>query len=196
MDTPDIALITPDHAHEIEAAREIFRDYAATLGIDLCFQHPTTNYAQLPGDYAEPRGALLLALVDSADSLSPAIEHMLQRPGGSHAHRRAVGCGRSTPDHPNAAEMKRLYVRPASSAAWGWAGNSSRPRPMRCLPGGATPVCCLDTLDDMEAARTLYEEFKFEEIPPYYHNRDCRGALPQGRLVAASVSVRGPALSG
>ena len=38
-DTPAVVLLTPDEAHELEAARLIFRDYAASLGIDLDFQN-------------------------------------------------------------------------------------------------------------------------------------------------------------
>ncbi len=170
VDTPDIALITPDHAHEIEAAREIFRDYAATLGIDLCFQQFDDELAQLPGDYAEPRGALLLALVDSADSPLPAIEHMLQRPGGSHAH--VAGCcglrPLDTADYPNAAEMKRLYVRPAFRGVG--LGRQLVEAVLDAARRAGYACVLLDTLDDMEAARTLYEELGFEEIPPYYHN--------------------------
>jgi hypothetical protein len=61
---PAVVLIAPEEAHEIDATRAIFRDYAGSLGIDLGFQDFEGELAGLPGDYAEPRGTLLLALVD------------------------------------------------------------------------------------------------------------------------------------
>ena len=63
-DTPVIELLTPATPEWLDATRQIFREYAAQLGIDLCFQNFDAELADLPGEYVVPRGALLLATVD------------------------------------------------------------------------------------------------------------------------------------
>jgi ribosomal protein S18 acetylase RimI-like enzyme len=134
----------------LETVREIFREYAQGLGVDLCFQGFEQELAQLPGDYAPPRGTLLLALVDGA----------------------VAGCCALRPldssDYPNAAEMKRLYVRKAFRG-FGLGRRLAEATLDAARLGGYASVL-LDTLSDMEAARALYGELGFEEIPPYYHN--------------------------
>jgi putative hydrolase of the HAD superfamily len=47
---------------DIEEARRLFREYEASLGIDLCFQNFEQGLAELPGNYAAPRRARALAL--------------------------------------------------------------------------------------------------------------------------------------
>jgi ribosomal protein S18 acetylase RimI-like enzyme len=150
VNTADITLRTPDTAALLDATREIFREYAAGLGVDLCFQNFDAELAGLPGEYAEPGGGLLLAFVDG----------------------QLAGCGafRALPDvdFPNACEMKRLYVRRAFRR-FGLGRRLVQALIDRAVEAGYSNML-LDTLDDMEVARGLYESLGFEEIPPYYYN--------------------------
>ena len=147
---PHVALHTAHTAQDIDTARALFEEYAASLGLDLSFQHFTEELAQLPGDYAAPRGALILAYVDDA-------------PAGCCALRPLDAC-----DYPNAAEMKRLYVRKAFRG-FGLGRELAAAALDAARQAGYAHVL-LDTLDDMESARALYTELGFEDIPPYYHN--------------------------
>ena len=150
LNAPDIRLIEPDTPALLEATREIFREYADGLGIDLCFQHFDEELAALPGEYAAPGGALLLACVDG----------------------QLAGCGAmralADVDYSNACEMKRLYVRRAFRG-FGIGRLLAQALLDRAHQAGFTNML-LDTLDDMESARSLYETLGFEEIPPYYYN--------------------------
>ncbi|MDM0115606.1 GNAT family N-acetyltransferase [Variovorax sp. J22R133] len=172
-EAPNVAIVTPDEAHELRATRAIFEDYAHSLNVDLCFQHFEEELASLPGDYAEPRGALVLALMDSSQvpaGIPDDPRVLLQRGGGRTSH--VMGCCALRPldsaDYPNAAEMKRLYVRPAYRSMG--LGRQLVEAVLDAARSAGYACVLLDTLDDMEAARTLYEELGFEEVPPYYHN--------------------------
>lgn len=139
-----------DTAPLIDAAREIFLDYARSLSVDLCFQNFEAELATLPGDYAPPEGRLLLAWVD----------HEL------------AGCGAlrglADTDYANACEMKRLYVRPGFRG-FGLGRMLAQSLLDEARSAGYS-VMLLDTLDEMEAARELYASLGFDEIPPYYFN--------------------------
>jgi putative acetyltransferase len=147
---PDIHIAIAESPAELAAVRELFGEYAAALGVDLCFQGFDAELAGLPGDYAEPGGALLLATVDG----------------------QAAGCGalRGLPDvdYPNACEMKRLFVRRAFRRFG--LGRLLAQELMDLATQAGYSTLLLDTLDDMEAARGLYGSLGFEEIPPYYFN--------------------------
>jgi ribosomal protein S18 acetylase RimI-like enzyme len=147
---PTIELRAPAGAAQLDDTRAIFREYAAQLGVDLCFQGFEEELAAMPGEYAGPDGALLLAFVDGV----------------------LAGCGAFRPlrdvDYPNACEMKRLYVRRAFRR-FGLGRVLARQLMDRAIEAGYSTML-LDTLDDMEAARNLYETLGFEEVPPYYFN--------------------------
>ncbi len=148
MSLPDISLVTPDDDELVELARGIFREYANSLGIDLEFQNFDAELASLPGPYAPPEGHLMLVFVDGE----------------------LAGCGAfrglADVDYANACEMKRLYVRPAFRR-FGLGRLMAQALLDEARRAGYS-VTLLDTLDDMEAARSLYTSLGFEEIPPYY----------------------------
>lgn len=147
---PEIHIVTPGDADGLQAVREIFLEYAASLGIPLDFQGFEEELACLPGTYALPRGALLLARVDGVVAGCCALRPL------------------DTSDYPGAAEMKRLYVRRAFRG-FGLGRNLAEAALDAARQAGYACVL-LDTLSDMEAARALYEDLGFAEIPPYYHN--------------------------
>jgi putative acetyltransferase len=147
---PELSLACADSPERVAAAREILREYARSLSVDLCFQNFEAELAELPGEYAGPSGHLLLAFV-----------------GGALA-----GCGGfralADVDYANACEMKRLYVRPAFRR-FGLGRLLAQALLDEARRAGHS-VMLLDTLDDMETARGLYATLGFEEIPPYYFN--------------------------
>jgi ribosomal protein S18 acetylase RimI-like enzyme len=150
LQKPSVHLRTPSSATGWDEVRAIFREYAQTLTVDLCFQGFADELAQLPGDYAEPRGALLLAWVNGVVAGCCALRPL------------------DTSDYTNAAEMKRLYVRQAFRGMG--LGRQLTEAILDAAKRSGYSCVLLDTLDDMESARALYENLGFEEIPPYYHN--------------------------
>jgi ribosomal protein S18 acetylase RimI-like enzyme len=157
------------HAEEIAAAAILFREYADWLGIDLSFQGFEAELASLPGKYAAPTGALMLAY-------SPAGE--------------ALGCVAVRPLEGSAiCEMKRLYVRPAARGLGiGAALVAAIVESAQAL--GYTEMK-LDTLPSMSEAFALYQRFGFLPIPAYYHN-PVPGTVYLGkRLVPSATATRG-----
>ena len=150
MEPPPIELVVPDTPALLDATREIFREYADSLAVDLCFQGFDEELATLPGEYAQPQGLLLLAYVDGA----------------------LAGCGGFRPlrdcDYANACEMKRLYVR-RPFRRFGLGRLLAQALLDRAAQAGHSCML-LDTLDEMESARGLYETLGFVEVPPYYFN--------------------------
>jgi GNAT superfamily N-acetyltransferase len=144
---------------ELEAVRELFREYAEWVGIDLSFQHFDDELSALPGDYIEPGGVLLLA----EDAGEPA------------------GCIAVRRWDADACEMKRLYVRERwrghglgedlARAAIEWSRRAGYAR-MR-----------LDTLPNMSGAQRLYVRLGFREIPPYRFN-----PVPGARFMELSLA--------
>ena len=130
--------------------RLIFAEYAQQLGVDLGFQNFEAELEDLPGEYSAPRGALVLGWVDGDLAGCCALRKI------------------DNVDYPNAAEMKRLYVRKEYRRSG--LGRHLAEAVLDAARAAGYHCVLLDTLDDMESARALYVDIGFTEIPPYYHN--------------------------
>jgi len=136
-----ISVAGPD---DLDDVRAMLREYVAWLALDLSFQDFSREFDGLPGAYAPPTGALIIA----RDS---------DRAMGMVALRRI---------DDERCEMKRLYVRP--DARGSGLGTRLIERIASEARGRGYREMRLDTLPVMADAQRLYQQAGFEDIEPYY----------------------------
>jgi ribosomal protein S18 acetylase RimI-like enzyme len=139
-----VEAVTVEH---LNLVRMLFREYADSIGIDLCFQGFEDELRTLPGRYAPPTGGLFLAF-DEDDLLGCVALRPLTEAG--------------------AAELKRLYVRPAGRGTG--VGLALTQHAIARARDAHYRVVRLDTLATMQGAQRLYRRLGFREIPAYTYN--------------------------
>jgi len=133
-------------AEDYAAGKILIEEYAATLGVDLCFQNFSEEIANLPKSYGLPHGCLLLARFNGE----------------------AVGCVAVRNHGAAACEMKRLYVRPQYRGTG--LGRRLTESAIRYAQQLSYSRMVLDTLPSMTEAQSLYESLGFREVDGYYPN--------------------------
>ena len=139
-----IEISQAESSEDIVTIRELFLEYAASLGFSLCFQSFDEELASLPGKYSPPQGRLLLARHDG----------------------KAVGCVALRRLDPGICEMKRLYVRPEFRGHK--LGRILADRILAEARAIGYERIRLDTVEPvMRNAVALYRALGFREIAPY-----------------------------
>jgi ribosomal protein S18 acetylase RimI-like enzyme len=135
-----------DFACDLPVIRQLFREYAESLDIDLCFQNFEAELTSLPGKYSPPQGRLLLVW-DASE---------------------VMGCVALRPIDCVTCEMKRLYIKPQTRGQH--LGRRLAERICHEAREAGYRRICLDTLSTMNAALRIYESLGFKRIEPYVFN--------------------------
>ena len=133
------------HEH-YEAAKHLFREYAAHIRVDLCFQNFEKELEEITGQYGSPTGGIILC--KSGNEIT--------------------GCAGIRRIDKETGELKRMYIKLAHHGK-GW-GKQLLERSLQLAKQLKYSKVRLDTLPSMEAAHTLYKQAGFVETPAYYHN--------------------------
>jgi putative acetyltransferase len=141
-----VIVVSPATEADVADIRALLREYEAALAFPLDFQQFDREVAELPGAYAPPHGALLIA-----------------RQGAE-----AAGCVALRPSEPEICELKRLFVRPAARGSG--LGRSLAEAALAEARRLGYRRIRLDTLPGMDAAQALYERMGFRGIDPYTTN--------------------------
>jgi acetylglutamate kinase len=141
-----VQLIQPTTPENLDEVKHLFMDYATWLGIDLSFQGFQDELARFPGEYAPPKGCLLLAVQDG----------------------RPAGCVALHEFEPGVAEMKRLFVPPAFRGQ-GIGRLLATGIIAEARKRGYT-LMRLDTIEQLREANALYQSLGFRTCAPYRYN--------------------------
>ncbi len=155
-----IRIETATTEEDFALARTLFLEYAAGLGIDLCFQGFDDELGRMAEMYGPPGGRLLLARDEE---------------GGE-----AAGCVGLRPLDEATGEMKRMYVRPAYRGRG--VGQVLATAVLDAAREMGYVRVRLDTLPSMREAQTLYHSLGFIEIAPYREN-----PVPGARYLEAAL---------
>ena len=132
---------------QVAQARELFQEYAQSLGVNLCFQNFEQELAGLPGHYAPPDGRLLLAEYDG----------------------QLAGCVALHKWDDGICEMKRLYLRPSFRGKG--LGRAIAEKIIAEARSIGYRRMRLDTIEPlMKDAVEMYRKLGFREIAPYRPN--------------------------
>ena len=131
----------------LDAAVNMFNEYAAELNEDISFQHPDEEFNNPLIKYAPPKGALLIALYNEDPAGCIALQPLAQE---------------------GTCEMKRMFVRPAfrNYSIGRLLANAILDEAVRLN----YKKMVLDTLQKLEPAIRLYKSLGFKETSPYYNN--------------------------
>jgi len=141
-----LRIVTVETNEELEIIKELFVEYADSLGFDLDFQDFKQELANLCGDYAPPKGCLLVAKYKG----------------------QIAGCVGLKQFSDDICEMKRLYIRPEFRGL-GIGRVLAEAIIEQARKIGYTLVR-LDTVPTMKVARALYQSLDFKQISQYRYN--------------------------
>lgn len=131
---------------DLEDVKQLFREYANFLQVDLCFQGFEAELAKLPAKYAEPEGSIFLAQVNG----------------------QPAGCIALWKLEEGVCEMKRLFVKPEFQGLG--LGKILANRLMEEAKIKGYVKMKLDTLRRLQSANYLYKSLGFIETLPYNFN--------------------------
>ncbi len=138
-------------SNEMDAVRQLFREYQAWLNVDVCFQGFEEELASLPGRYASPNGAIFLALDDEKVIGCSAIRPCAEKPESN-------------------AELKRLFVHEDYRGTG--LGRTLFNTSMEEAKAIGYSAVVLETLPIMKAAKSLYKQYGFVRTSAYFENAD------------------------
>lgn len=131
------------NAPQIVQARALLIEYEASVDFKECFVNFEREVEQLPGEYASPRGRLLLAVCDAE----------------------VAGCVALKPVDDRICEMKRLFARPQFRRRG--IGRSLTETVIDEARRIGYARLRLDSLASMKEALALYRSLGFKQTTPY-----------------------------